>query len=197
MTLKKAILLLSIVAVLYIAWAFYQGIRLQLSGFSSDFAEAVNRNLLWDTGERSPNAGRTWCAPGNEPDWPKARSQCSFVGGGIAGCSTLTFGRSCAVIGVPKIYFDDLHFREALRVALSDLCAVFDVQKRPWQPTIYFALGCAYGGHASLSVYIYIRDITIEPPYHIKLIPSTPRPSAQAYFSAWTKQITMISEHPQ
>jgi hypothetical protein len=197
MTLKRAILVTSIVGVFYFAWAFYQGVRLQLSGFYSDFAKVVNSNLLWEISEGYSIGGKTWCAPGNGPDWPKERSQCVFVGGAIAGCSVLTFGRSCAVIGVPKTYFDNAHFRESLRVALSNLCAVFNAPKRARQPYIYFTLGCGGNRSVSLSVYIDVMDIAVEPPYNIEIRSSPATLLTRAYFSAWTHQITMISEHPK
>jgi hypothetical protein len=103
------------------------------------------------------------------------------------------------VIGVPKVYFDDEHFRESLRIALSDLCAAFppSTQYRPRRPYMYDTLGCADGRAASLSVYINVRDTRIEPPYNIDIQTPGAKLVAVAYFSASTKQVTIISEHPQ
>src|SRR5262245_47945868 len=101
-TLGKVIFLAVGVGLLYLVWAYAEGIRFQMSGFSGDFGQLVNRNLLapWHTDGESYISAGTWCAPGDGPDWPRTRSQCSFVGGGVAGCSIFTYGRSCAVIGV-------------------------------------------------------------------------------------------------
>jgi hypothetical protein len=198
------LLLVAVVAggLLYLVAAYIEGVRYQMSGFYGDFGALVNRNLLgaWEGGEPFPIRTGKWCEPGSEPDWPSTRSQCSFVGGAVDGCSMFTCGRSCAVIGVPATYFDDPHFREALRVALSDLCAIFHGahrRPRPLRPGegLYHSLGCASGGAASLSVYIHVSDSKVEPPYRIQIpLNAGPRRVALAYFSAWTRQITLISK---
>jgi hypothetical protein len=115
-TLGKAILIAAGVGLLYLASAYVEGIRFQMSGFAGDFGQLVNRNLLapWQADEDFHIWTGKWCTPGKGPDWPRTRSQCAFVGGAVAGCSIFTYGRSCAVIGMPKVYFDDEHFRESL-----------------------------------------------------------------------------------
>jgi hypothetical protein len=199
-TLGTVILIAVAAGLLHLAWTYIQGIRFQMSGFSTDFGDLVNRNLLapW----RPDQEGfliRTgmWCPPGTEPGWPKTRRQCAFVGGGIRGCSVLTYGRSCAVIGVPETYFRDPHFRESLRVALSNLCAAFPVAA-PTEPTrrrlpdIYHILGCSGGRSVSLSVHIEVKDFWVAPPYKIRTDISS-QITAIAHFSARTKEITMVS----
>jgi hypothetical protein len=103
----------------------------------------------------------------------------------------LTYGRSCAVIGVPAIYFRDPHFRESLRIALGNLCAAFPPSARTKLdklPNIYHVLRCSSGRPASLSVHIDIKDWKLEPPYIIEINPSVRR-VATAYFSADTEEL--------
>lgn len=190
------------IGLLYLASAYVGGIQYQMSGFYGDFAQLVNRNLLapWEPGEEFRIRAGKWCAPGIGPDWPRTRSQCAFVGGAVDGCSIFTYGRSCAVIGVPRIYFDDQHFRESLRIALTNLCAVFPLgtQYRLRRPSLYDSLGCTDGRGASLAVYIHVSNSVVEPPYTIRIPPLVaPKRVALAYFSAWTKQISLISEVPK
>jgi hypothetical protein len=185
---------------LYLAWAYINGIWLQMSNFTSDFGQLVNRNLLapWQPDEDFFIWTGRWCAPGSDRDWPKTRKECAFLGAAVAGCSALTYGRSCAVISVPKIYFDDPSFRQSLRVALANLCAAFatprDEPMRARLPGIYYHLGCGDDRAVSLSVYINVLDIKIEPPYAVHIPPPFPKRVAVAYFSAWSKQISLVSK---
>lgn len=200
-TLGKIILAAVGVGLLYLAWAYVEGIRYQMSNFAGSFELLVNRNLLapWHADEKFYLEGDKWCAPGTGPHWTKTRRQCTFVGGAIAGCSVFTYGRSCAVIGVPKVYFDDQHFRDALRIALSNLCLAFPpgTQYRASRPLLYDAFYCQEGKPISFSVYINVRDNKVEPPYNINARLPGPRLVAKWYFSAWSGQITLISEEPR
>jgi hypothetical protein len=183
---------------LYVAGLYVEGLRMQSSVFDSDFGDLVNRNLLapWQPDqERFAIMSGIWCAPGTDAGWPKTRSRCALVGGAVQGCSPFTYGRSCAVIGTPKVFFDDPHFRESLRVALSDLCAVFRQQgvrsrTAPTLPRIYDTLGCSSRRPVSLDVYIRVRDSNVTPPYTIQ--PGSTLVAA-AYFSARSKDITLLS----
>ena len=199
---RMMILLAVALGLLWLVGAYIKGVQFQISGFHHDFSTLVNRNLLgpWEDGESFQIRSDKRCAPGTEPGWPRTRWRCTFVGGGVQGCPILTYGRSCAVIGVPKTLFDAPHFRESLRVALSDLCAVFRERGRPWQPGDHYLLyrGCDHGRAVSFNVYINVHDSVVEPPYTIDIRSHVPRKRlAVYYFSSWTKNITMISEAPR
>lgn len=189
-------LLLSIV---YSIGAYSYGAFLELTNFNHQFGTLINRNLLSDWNPKQEQFNiitDNMCVPGNGENWPKMRDKCLFLFAGFGKCSRFTYGRSCAQISIPKIYFDDPSFRNALRFALTDVCATFKtagiggvVNDRP---DIYSILKCDGDAKVSLSIYISVTNRKVEPPYWIEQKQSDT--VGAAYFSARTGEITITRQ---
>ena len=172
------------------------GAFLEMTNFNHQLGTLINRNLLsdWDPQkEQFYIITDNVCVPGQGDGWPKMRDKCLFLSAGFGQYSRFMYGRSCAQISIPKIYFDDINFRNALRIALSDVCATFKVvgfnvasNKRP---DIYDMLRCASDAKVSFSIYILVTDKKIEPPYWVEQKKSNT--VGEAFFSARTGEITI------
>jgi hypothetical protein len=197
---RKAIAILGLLSVLlYLSLSYMYGLFLEMTTYGTDLSEAVNRNLLapWEP-DKEPFSitSRSNCSVGSGPGWPRTRKNCFFVGNwGPEPCSPFSYGRTCATVSVPSFYFDDSDFREALRSALQDLCAVFKAPAAAAHlahtgdlPMSARGIGCSTTGSLSLSIYIVILDGVGDPP--IRFREGVTKIASTMYFSATAREIT-------